>query len=136
MASELMIDDRLQIDKFNPSTWTGDFGVNSGGFPKGLVIDGSVTNAIDETPTDYSDNLRVKPADLSGNVYLKTIASGDAPNGIFTARKFEYSDGTVTWMRPGQPWSWIKKKSDKIREDSFLWVLALVLLVFLFCLSR
>jgi hypothetical protein len=33
-----MIDDRLQIDGFNPSTWTGDFGINEDGFPKTMVV--------------------------------------------------------------------------------------------------
>jgi hypothetical protein len=109
MASHLMIDDRLQIDKFNPTTWTGDFGINHDGFRKDLFIDGSYTRAIDEVPTDYSDDLNpaLKPRDLSGNVYLKTIDPNYAPHGAFPTRKFEYSDGTVTWYRPEMPWSWM-----------------------------
>lgn len=102
-----MIDDRLQIDKFNPTTWTGDFGVNHDGFRKDLFIDGSYTRAIDEVPTDYTDDLHNKPRDLSGNVYLKTINPNYAPHDSFPTRKFEYSDGTVTWYRPEQPWSWM-----------------------------
>jgi len=109
MASGLMIDDRLQIDRFNPTTWTGDFGINQDGFRKDVFIDGSYTRAIDETPTDYSDDLdpNLKPRDLSGNVHLKTISPNYAPHGAFPARKFEYSDGTVTWFRPELPWSWM-----------------------------
>lgn len=109
MASALMIDDRLQIDKFNPTTWTGDFGINHDGFRKDVFIDGSYTRAIDETPTDYTDDLdeNLKPRDLSGNVHLKTISPNYAPHGAFPTRKFEYSDGTVTWFRPELPWSWM-----------------------------
>ena len=107
MASHLMIDDRLQIDKFNPTTWTGDFGINHDGFRKDLFIDGSYTRAIDEKPVDYSDDLALKPRDLSGNVYLKTISPNYAPHDSFPTRKFEYSDGTVTWYRPQLPWSWM-----------------------------
>jgi hypothetical protein len=102
-----MIDDRLQIDLFNPTTWTGDFGINKDGFRKDVVIDGSYTSAIDEEPVDYSDDLKNKPKDLSGNVYLKTTDPDYAPFNEFPARKFEYSDGTVTWVRPGQPWCWM-----------------------------
>ena len=107
MASNLMLDDRLQIDRFNPTTWTGDFGVNKDGFRKDLFIDGSYTRAIDEVPTDYTDDLQNKPRDLSGNVYLKTIDPNYAPHDSFPTRKYEYSDGTVTWYRPEQPWSWM-----------------------------
>ena len=109
MASGLMIDDRLQIDKFNPTTWTGDFGVNHDGFRKDMWIDGSYTRAIDETPTDYTEDLdaNLKPRDLSGNVHLKTISPNYAPHNAFPTRKYEYSDGTVTWYRPEVPWSWM-----------------------------
>jgi len=104
-----MIDDRLQIDKFNITTFTGDYGINHDGFRKDVFIDGSYTRAIDETPTDYTDDLQVKPKDLSGNVYLKTISPNYAPHGMFPTRKFEYSDGSVTWFRPEVPWSWMNR---------------------------
>ena len=107
-----MLDDRLQIDKFNPTTWTGDFGVNHDGFRKDLFIDGSYTTAIDEEPVDYTDDLELKPRDLSGNVYLKTTSPNYAPHGAFPTRKFEYSDGTVTWYRPELPWSWMGGRGD------------------------
>ena len=117
MASRLMIDDRLQIDLVNPTTWTGDFGVNKDGFRKDLFIDGSYTTAIDEEPVDYSDDLALKPRDLSGNVYLKTIDPNYAPHPAFPTRKFEYSDGTVTWYRPELPWSWMHgKKTEQFRS--------------------
>lgn len=107
MASTLMIDDRLQIDKFNVTTFTGDYGINHDGFRKDVFIDGSYTRGIDETPTDYTDDLQFKPKDLAGNMYLKTTSPNYAPHGMFPTRKFEYSDGTVTWFRPGLPWSWM-----------------------------
>ena len=137
-----MLDDRLQMDKFNPTTWTGDFGVNHDGFPKTFFIDGSMTNGIDETPVSYDDTLRMKPFGTAGNMNLKTIASGDAPSGIFTARKFEYSDGKVTWYRPEQPWSWMDPTADgrvgldkkHVRpSDNFLvWVVLVIIILFLF----
>lgn len=142
MASNLMIDDRLQIDLFNPTTWTGDFGVNKDGFRKDLFIDGSYTRAIDEEPVDYSDDLNpnLKPRDLSGNVYLKTISPNYAPHDAFPTRKMEYSDGTVTWYRPLLPWSWMngaKGQTSGYRKliKSPLFILMVLVLVF-YILSR
>jgi hypothetical protein len=138
MASKLMIDDRLQIDKFNPTTWTGDFGINHDGFRKDLFIDGSYTRAIDEEPVDYSDDLNpaLKPRDLSGNVHLKTIDPNYAPHGAFPTRKFEYSDGTVTWFRPGAPWCWMNGGAQesgnfKITKDMRNTLITLVVLALL-----
>lgn len=112
-----LLDDRLQIDKFYPPTWTGDFGSNHDGFPKNLFIDGSITTAIDEEPVDYSSDLRTKPIDLSGNVHLKTIDPSYAASAPFPARKFEYSDGTVTWFRPQLPWPWMNRDSKSKSTD-------------------
>lgn len=140
MASGLMIDDRLQIDKFNPTTWTGDFGINKDGFRKDLFIDGSYTTAIDEEPTDYSDDLALKPKDLAGNMHLKTISPNYAPHGAFPTRKYEYSDGTVTWYRPLLPWSWMGGKGGQgllggKKGRDVLLVLFILVLVF-YILSR
>jgi len=141
MASALMLDDRLQIDKFNPTTWTGDFGINKDGFRKDLFIDGSYTSAIDEKPVDYSDDLDagIKPRDLSGNVHLKTIDPNYAPHGAFPTRKFEYSDGTVTWYRPELPWKWMGRDSQKIGpfkiKKNILLMLIILVIVF-YILSR
>jgi hypothetical protein len=141
MASALMIDDRLKIDRFNPTTWTGDFGVNKDGFRKDLFIDGSYTRAIDEEPVDYSDTLdpNLKPRDLAGNVHLKTINPNYAPHDAFPTRKFEYSDGTVTWYRPELPWGWMNggvQKSGPFRiAKNPLFILMVLVLVF-YILSR
>ena len=120
MASALMIDDRLQIDLFNPTTWTGDFGINHDGFRKDVFIDGSYTTGIDEVPVDYSDDLKNKPFDLSGNVNLKTINPNYAPHGAFPTRKYEYSDGTVTWYRPELPWRWMNGGGESACESTQL----------------
>jgi hypothetical protein len=119
MASTLMIDDRLQIDKFNVTTFTGDYGINYDGFRKDVFIDGSYTRGIDETPTDYTDDLQFKPKDIAGNVHLKTISPNYAPHGAFPTRKFEYSDGTVTWFRPELPWSWMGAKTWRENYGTF-----------------
>ena len=120
MASALMINDRLQIDKFNPTTWTGDYGINHDGFRKDLFIDGSYMTGINEVPVDYSDDLRNKPLDLSGNVNLKTINPNYAPHGAFPTRKYEYSDGTVTWYRPQLPWGWMNGGGGECESNQFV----------------
>lgn len=111
MASTLMLDDRLKIDHFNPTTWTGDYGINKDGFRKDLFIDGSYTTGIDETPMQMNQSFVMNSTDLAGNTYLKTAAPSVAPYHPFPARKFEYSDGRVTWRRPQLPWSWEMGKS-------------------------
>jgi len=140
MASSLMIDDRLQIDKFNITTFTGDYGINHDGFRKDVFMDGSYTRAIDETPEDYTDDLQVKPKDLAGNVYLKTISPNYAPHGMFPTRKFEYSDGTVTWFRPELPWSWMQRGMHpgtfKITKDFRNVLITLIVLAIIAYLVR
>lgn len=102
-----MIDDQLQIDGFNPTTWTGDFGINKDGFRKDLFMDGSYTTGIDETPMQLNEvGPNMNSTNLAGNTYLKTAAPSVAPYNPFPARKFEYSNGRITWRRPQLPWSW------------------------------
>ena len=143
MASALMIDDRLQIDKFNPTTWTGDFGIIKDGFSKNLFIDGSYTTGIDPTPVDYSDDLLNKPLDLSGNVTLKTINPNYAPHATFPTRKYEYSDGTVSWYRPQLPWRWMGAAGQQTRgsgggllkimdNTTFIFLIVLVIILYFF----
>ena len=59
MASNLMIDDRLQIDKFNPTTWTGDFGIPHDGFPK-----------------DRTRELSMKSQSITGMTSTRTSSHG------------------------------------------------------------
>lgn len=138
MASTLMIDDRLQIDGFNPTTWTGDFGINKDGFRKDLFMDGSYTTGVDETPMPMNDVIPVmNSTDLAGNTYLKTAAPSVAPYRIFPARKFEFSNGRITWIRPQLPWSWQTGKSTGGVGSSkdaklILYLLIAVILVYFF----
>lgn len=138
MASTLMIDDRLQIDGFNPTTWTGDFGINKDGFRKDLFIDGSYTTGVDETPMGMNDVIPVmNSTDLAGNTYLKTAAPSVAPYRVFPARKFEFSNGRITWTRPQLPWSWQTGKSTGGAGSSkdaklILFLLIAVILVYFF----
>jgi hypothetical protein len=132
-----MIDDRLKIDHFNPTTWTGDFGINKDGFRKDLFMDGSYTTGVDETPMQMNDVIPVmNSTDLAGNTYLKTAAPSVAPYGTFPARKFEYSNGRITWRRPQLPWSWETGKSvggvGATKDIKIILILLIAVILFYF----
>jgi hypothetical protein len=143
MATAAMACDDLSINRFNPYTWSGTFGVYSDGFPSTIPIDGSYTTEISEEPTLYTDSL-VGGGDsnmnLSGPMYLKTVESSPAPFRGFPARKNEFPDGTVSWMRPGQPWSWMggRRASDDTwtkgmgSSDLLIWLVFAVIALYLF----
>ena len=110
MATAWMIDDRLQIDGFDPYTWSGTFGVTTDGFRKDTFIDGSYYTQIDEVPMEMQDPVEESQSpefNTSGAMYLKTASVDPAPYAMYPARKFEYADGTCTWYRPDMPWSWM-----------------------------
>ena len=144
MATAAMACDDLSINRFNPYTWSGTFGVYSDGFPSTIANDGSYTTEISEEPTNYTDSLsgtNDANMNLSGSMYLKTAESSPAPFRGFPARKNEFPDGTVTWMRPGQPWSWTggNRASDDTwtagvfkGQDLLIWLALIALVVYLF----
>jgi hypothetical protein len=142
MAHAALIDDRLQIDGFDAYTWSGSFGLPTDGFPKTIFIDGEYTSAIDEKPTVYTDSLSGESdqlLDTAGNMYLKTAAPSVAPFRGFPARKMEFDDGTVTWWRPGMPWSWQadgNKSIFKIARDNWLLILLVILVIIFFWTSK
>jgi len=110
MATAWMIDDRLQIDGFDPYTWSGTFGVTTDGFRKDTFIDGSYYTQIDEVPMEMQSQVEESQNpefNNSGAMYLKTASVNPAPYRMFPTRKFEYADGTCTWYRPDMPWSWM-----------------------------
>lgn len=144
MATAAMACDDLSINRFNPYTWSGTFGVYSDGFPSTIPIDGSYTTEISEEPTIYADSLMggTDPnMNLSGSMYLKTVDSSPAPFRGFPARKNEFPDGAVSWVRPGQPWSWMggHRASDdtwtarvKGGSDLLIWLVFAVIALYLF----
>jgi len=144
MATAAMACDDLSINRFNPYTWSGTFGVYSDGFPSTIPIDGSYTTEISEEPTIYADSLMGGSdpnMNLSGSMYLKTADSSPAPFRGFPARKNEFPDGTVSWARPGQPWSWMggqRAKDDTWTAQVFkgpdllIWLVLIALVIYLY----
>lgn len=142
MATAAMVDDALSINRFNPYTWSGTYGVYSDGFPSTLTIDGSYTTQIDNEPTQYPEpppGSMNQNMDLSGPMYLKTAQTSPAPFRGFPARKNEFPDGTVTWYRPGQPWSWMGGRrapgdtwtANKGLPDIIIWLVLAVLVMYM-----
>jgi hypothetical protein len=146
MATALLVNDDLSMNRVNPFTWTGSYGVNRDGFPKNLYMDGSYTTQIDERPMETSgrpDLDNEANFDFAGGMYLKASESKPAPFRPFPARKYEFSDGRVSWRRPYLPWSWEGQNKDGrvsesteaivtfIRDNTFLIALiALILVIF------
>jgi hypothetical protein len=142
MATAAMACDTLSINRINPYTWSGTYGLYTDGFPSTIPIDGSYTTEISEKETVYTDPLPGSDdqnMDLSGPMYLKTVESSPAPFRGFPARKNEFPDGTVTWVRPGQPWSWMggQRAADdtwtqiKGSQDLLIWLALIVLAIYL-----
>jgi hypothetical protein len=139
-----MVNDDLAINRVNPYTWSGSYGVNKDGFPKNLYMDGSYTTQMDESPMETSGRPELDNEmnfNFAGGMYVKAIESKPAPFRPFPARKFEYPDGTMTWRRPYLPWSWEGKKEGGgrasgssiatfFRDNTFLIALTLLVLVF------
>lgn len=105
MATAWMISDDLAINKFNPYTWSGTYGVPTDGSK--WKSDGTYTVEIDERPTVYADsNTELKDFNSvhvmrSGPMYLKEMPGQPAaPFNGFPARKYEFDNGAVTWNRP------------------------------------
>jgi hypothetical protein len=135
MASSARLDDNIQINKFNVTTWTGDYGINKDGFPKWMHIDGSYVTQMDETPTEYpsiidkDDETHFDPMriNMSGPMYLKETSVNPAPFREFPARKYEYDNGVVTWDRPGRP-----RVQSVDNTNSILLILLIIILIVAF----
>lgn len=105
MATAWMVSDDLAINKINPYTWSGTYGVPSDGSK--WKSDGTYTVEIDERATVYTDpNPDLKdfnPVHVmrSGPMYLDEMPGRPAaPFNGFPARKYEFDNGVTTWRRP------------------------------------
>jgi hypothetical protein len=107
MATALMQDDDLSMNRFNPYTWTGTFGVSSDG-SHNWQPDGTFTRPYDVSPgfdrLDTNRDLKhfnVMDLNNASNMWFNTMpGKPTAPFPAFPARKYERNDGNLTWVRP------------------------------------
>ena len=92
MATALMQNDDLSMNRFNPYTWTGTYGVSSDG-SHNWQPDGTFTRPYDNTPSDRLDTNRdLKDFDVmalndASNMWFNTMpAKPSAPFPAFPAR--------------------------------------------------
>lgn len=109
MALSMLIDDQLSMNRINPYTLTGTFGVPSDGMYK-TPLDASYTTGSDPTPNytdsafpeDTSDHFAPSRINMSSTMMANTISQkGSAPFALYPARKYQYVDGSVSFARPG-----------------------------------
>jgi hypothetical protein len=136
MASAALLDDRLQIDGVNMYTATNTFGVPKGGFYKD-PMDGGYTTQIDESRadddalSDVDEHFNPVHLNRAGAMYLNGGGSKPAPDGLYPARKYQYDNGSTSWVRYGA------KLMRESRLEPVDWLLvAMVGAVLFFTISR
>lgn len=141
MATAWMINDDMKINNINPYVASGTYGIPTDGSK--WLSDGTYSIEIDERDTVYTDPNPARddfnPLTLmrSGSMYLKEVAGKpSAPWGGFPARKYEYDNGSVTWVRPdiakGRP-DWSSAPRAKMWD---LWVVVLLLILAVIVYAR
>jgi hypothetical protein len=116
MATALMQDDDLSMNRFNPYTWTGTFGVSSDG-SHNWQPDGSFTRPYDERQSDRLDTNRdLKNFDAmalndASNMWFNTRpGKPSAPFPAFPARKYQNWNGDPSWVRPDLNFNYVYDK--------------------------
>jgi len=104
--TELLLNDALEIDRINPYTATGTFGVSyNGGDGKYGPLrwtapdEGPATWDVTQEVPDYVDHSDPTFENRSGPMYLKEGGTNPATSFLFPARKYQYDDGTTSWSR-------------------------------------
>ncbi len=132
MASAALIDDRLQIDGFDVYTWSKTFGLPTGGFHKDYMDHRVVRSQIDESDTEYTPVMGVK-AHTPASQVLQCGTVNPAPDQMFPARKYEFDNGVVTFVRPA-----LKAFKDAHEDAEMQWRIGFILsaLVFFYIIHR
>lgn len=101
--TEFLADDDLAMNRVNPYTATGTFGIpyNGNTYPEmkwNAPVEGPATwDTSDRNEAD--EHLTPLAMNRSGPMYLKTAGVDPATSFMFPARKFQYDDGTTSWSR-------------------------------------
>lgn len=143
MATAWMISNEMKINNMNPYVWSGTYGVPTNGSK--WKSDGTYSVEIDERPvvyTDPNDDMRdFNPSHVfrSGPMQVGEVAAKpSAPWGGFPARKYEYDNGSVTWVRPdllkGPRPSWGDQPLKANTWD--LWIVLVILIALAILYAR
>ncbi len=120
----MLVDDRLSMDRINPYTLTGTFGVPTDGMYK-TPLDGSYVTEMDPSPDDPASTFpddtpqHFAPSriNMAGGMVAQTVSGeGNAPYALYPARKYQYIDGSVSFVRPGMEGS---GDNDLYYEDRY-----------------
>ena len=103
--TELLVDNDLAMDRINPYTATGTFGVSYNGGYKGQQMkwrapqEGPASWDVDAETPEYLDHMDPLYVNRSGPMMVKTGYVHPATSFMFPARKYQYDDGTTSWSR-------------------------------------
>ena len=140
-----MADDDTAMNRINPYTATGTFGVSYNGGYKGPNT--QTWYAPDDTPAswtvpdekpEYLDHFGPNQLNKSGSMYLKTGDVHPATSFMFPARKYQYDDGTTTYSREtlwGNASNYVTSLPNQFsmgRDNMWPVILVLIALLFIF----
>ena len=141
--TEFMADDDTAMNRINPYTATGTFGVSYNGGYKGPNT--QTWYAPDDTPAswtvpdekpEYLDHFGPNQLNKSGSMYLKTGDVHPATSFMFPARKYQYDDGTTTYSREtlwGNASNYVTSLPNQFSMGrGSMWPVILVLIALLF----
>jgi hypothetical protein len=141
--------DSMAMNRINPYTSTGTFGVSSNGGYKSLKpvirVESEVNDDLmfpaGEMDKDYGvprDHFNPLALDHAGNMYLGTGSVHPARTFIYPARKYEFDDGSTSYGRQvtienieNYPTSLLYKDEEKGQLVLFFMVILFVVLLLL-----
>lgn len=104
--TEFMADDNLSMNRVNPYTATGTFGIpdNGGNYMYGDMkwkapVESQASWDLTTDKGEFADHFNPMHLNRSGSMYLKTASVDPANSFMFPARKTQYDDGTTNWSR-------------------------------------
>jgi hypothetical protein len=139
MALSMLVDDQLSMNRINPYTLTGTFGVPTDGMYK-TPLDARYTTEIDPIPAEQSEaafpdaeqHFAPSRINMAGGMMANTVGDrGNAPSALYPARKYQYDDGHVTFVRPSMP-----RSRGVVSDNSTLIMLLVALAAVLFVFRK
>ena len=143
MALSMLVDDNMSMNRVNPYTLTNTFGVPTDGMYKDQPLDGRYVSQINENPSegpsvfpgDTPDHFSEMRLNMSGPMAVKTGYVYPAPSAMFPARKYQYIDGSISYVRPdlvgGDNDQYSTMRYGHKRDNmSFVLLLAVLALIF------